>query len=45
MHVVTRAQMSASWLELSLPKARVEESPLPSAYGVSPPTQIPTSPE
>ena len=45
MHVVTRAQMSLNWLELSLPNASVEESPLPSAYGVSPPTQMPISPE
>jgi len=31
MHVVTRAQMSVKWLELSLPNASVDESPLPSA--------------
>src|SRR5258706_3165365 len=44
-HVVTRAQMSLNWLELSLPKASVDESPWPSAYGVSPPTQMPMSAE
>jgi hypothetical protein len=45
MQVVTREQMSLSWLELSFPNASVDESPWPSAYGVSPPTQMPTSPE
>jgi len=44
MHFLVCEQMSESCDELSLPKASVEESPFPSAYGVSPPTQIPTSP-
>ena len=44
MHFVVCEQRSESCEELSLPNASVEESPLPSAYGVSPPTQIPMSP-
>jgi hypothetical protein len=33
MHFLTCEQTSLSWLELSEPKASVELSPLPSAYG------------